>query len=301
MSYNIVQFLRDYNIDFSTKGKNISRNWIGVNCPSCGGDTGYHGAISPDGRRYNCWREGSLELAHIITLWLGVSKPEVYKLLAQYAGENSYILEAKRIQHADKIDLPGGALSDFHKKYLLQRNFDPEQLTTKYGFRGTGAFCQYKGQNFALSLIIPVFDRYGQLISFQARDITGKAPVRYRGLKEESSIKHYKDTLYNLQFAKGESIVLCEGVFDAIRGGDGFVCTFGTSLKTSQLLELRDYKKVYMLFDSEQAAQDKAFRYGRDLSSVGIEVENICLNLGERDLGDLSVEEIESLRKELNI
>jgi DNA primase len=197
--------------------------------------------------------------------------------------------------------LPGGELGVHHRNYLLKRNFDPDLMQSKYGFRGTGFSCFYKGQNFALSLIIPVYDKYGRLISFQARDVTGNAQIRYKGLKEESSIQHYKETLYNLQHAKADTVVLTEGIFDAIRGGDGFLCTFGTSLKTSQLRELSAFKKVYVLFDSEDAAQQKAFKYAKDLSSVGIEVENIRLNLGDRDVADLTELEVEQLKEELGI
>lgn len=298
---DIISFLTDYSIPYATRGKNISRNWIGVNCPSCESDSGFHGAISPDGHFYNCWREGKLQLPDVVSLWLGVSKSESIKILNSYRSDFISNGVEKQVEHIKEMSLPGNSLNEFHKKYLDKRGFDPELLEQKYGFRGTAAGATYMGQDFSFSLIIPVFDRKGGLISFQSRDITGYSKIRYKGVKAENCIKHYKDTLYNLHLVKGDTCVLTEGIFDAIRGGDGFVCSFGTSLKSSQIRELSEFKNVFILFDSEDFAQEKALFYGKELSSLGVNVENIRLNLGDRDVGDLNEQEIFYLKKELNL
>ena len=104
-----------------------------------------------------------------------------------------------------------------------------------------------------------------------------------------------------MQFAKRDTVVLCEGIFDAIRGGDGFLCSWGTSMQPSQLSILKDFRRVFIIFDSEEAAQEKAYGYGKDLSALGVDVEVIDLEMGERDIGDMSESEIRDLRVDLGI
>ena len=303
MAIDIIGLLQDYNIDFATSGKNISKDFIGVNCPDCTSDTDYHLGISMDGKFASCWRCQHKSIPYLVTVWLGVSFKEAYKVLEEYegVGHTYYQQSPEAVVRPTEIELPGSELLKPHRTYLEKRDFDPDFLVEKYGLRGTGPSCFYEEQDFSLSIIIPVLDRRGRLMSFQARSISSKAEIRYRGLKEEKAINHHKNTLYNLNNITGDTVVLVEGVVDVWRGGDNFLCTFGTSLKPSQMRELSGLKKVFILFDDEEAAQAKAMQYGRDLCCTGIEVENVCLELDGRDVGDLTSSEALDLRKELGI
>lgn len=306
--FDIIGFLEDYDIDFATEGENISANYIGLQCCFCGKSQGFHLGVSKDGSRCSCWVCGAHSIFDLIQTQLACGKSEAYKILKEYEGKTTRykFVEKKQERAVSKIDLPGGPLQKRHRAYLESRNFDPDLLESKYGFKGTGPYTFYKDQDFSTSIIIPVYDSNGRVLSFQARDYTGrgyynKEKMRYKGLKAEYSIIHYKESLYNLQNAKSDTVVLVEGVFDCLRGGDNFLCSWGTSMQPSQLNILKDYRRVFIIFDSEVAAQEKAHGYGRDLAALGVEVEVIDLESGDRDIGDFSESEIRDLRIDLGL
>jgi hypothetical protein len=58
------------------------------------------------------------------------------------------------------------------------------------------------------------------------------------------------------------------------------------------------YKKVIFLFDNEKQAQDRAKKYGSELSSLGVEVEIFNPEF-EHDPGDYTLEEESAVRREL--
>jgi hypothetical protein len=299
--FDTISFLNDYNIQYITQGSQLSQGWVGVCCPMCNDDK-FHMGISPDGHVWTCWRCGRLQLHKLIREWLTCDKSTARQVFKEYADSTpSGQPLAKNDKRASSVELPGGSLQAPHKRYLKSRGFDPDFLERKYKITGTGPICKYDGQDFSLSLIIPVYNRTGKLISFQARDITGKKEMRYKGLKAESSVVPYKETLYNLNNVDSDTVVLVEGPFDVMRGGNNFVASFGTSLKPSQLRELKDYRKVFVLFDGEDHTQKKAQEYAKQLACLGVSVENICLEDQSKDVGDLSSDEVFELKRELGI
>jgi hypothetical protein len=61
------------------------------------------------------------------------------------------------------------------------------------------------------------------------------------------------------------------------------------------------YKKVFVSFDNEPAAQAKARKLAEDLDSLGMDVEvvNICEDYGKNDPGELTVREVKEIKREL--
>ena len=147
--------------------------------------------------------------------------------------------------------------------------------------------------------MIPVFYK-GQLVTYQGRDITDQQQSKYKNLSIEESIIPRGKIFYNFDniFLKNTIIYICEGVFDVWRMGDGFVCSFGTSLSDAQIKLLSQFKKVVFIFDPEEEAQKKARQSAGKLSALGVSVGLFRLPK-DKDPADLSDSEAEELRREL--
>lgn len=168
-------------------------------------------------------------------------------------------------------------------EYVVRRGISPE-LIDYFGWRycrdgvftptGDDGYTQWFGKR----IIIPVYDIGGELVSFQGRDVTGKAKQKYlfpRGLKSTGSF------LYNADQSVGsKKIVIGEGVMDvaaiktamdmhSIRG-IGAVASFGKSLSmgasdTDQLYSLIRLKEkgletVLFMWDGESKALSDALK-----------------------------------------
>jgi DNA primase len=168
-----------------------------------------------------------------------------------------------------------------------------------YGIKGTGPGERAWEQDWALRIVIPLHNAGGHVIGAQGRDITGKHKLRYVGSPLEHSAGDYKRTLYGAHLATGDKVCLVEGVFDAWKGGPGFVASYGTAMTPEQIAQLKRWDTIYVLFDSEPTAQRKAKEYASLLASLGKRAFVVDLDKDGLDLGDLSIQEARELRLEL--
>lgn len=156
-----------------------------------------------------------------------------------------------------------------------------------------------KFQDFSKRIIIPVFDLDGQLVSFQARDITGTAEKKYLFPNGFASTGVHLFNGHNVH--NTTRIVVGEGVFDvaatkiALDGDADLrdvvpVGTFGKHLsygsEQSQLakfieLQKRGVKEVTMMWDGELKATDDAIVAGEMLKGIGLNVKVAMLPAGK--------------------
>lgn len=305
--WDALRFLTEYKVPYWTQGEHCSIGWINIQCPLCDDPT-WHGGINPEAGYYHCWHCGGHPLTSVIRKLLSIKTEEAKRIHREYLGRNSYALrggDAKRREAtATSIELPGASpLGKYHRRYLDRRDFDPDLLQTKYSLRGTGPGETFKGMDYSLRVIIPIYDFTERLVSFQGRAISKDEELRYKGCPVEHSLIHYKDSLYNIHLARNRKrVVVVEGVFDAWRMGDGFIASFGTSMTPLQIKELARWDEIFFLFDDEGPAQASARKYGSQLSSLGKSVEIIRLSgMGGKDPGDLPEEEARAIRRELGI
>ena len=116
----------------------------------------------------------------------------------------------------------------------------------------------------------------------------------------EKSLVDPKSVLFNIDNCRGDTVVFVEGAFDVMRFGDGACCSFGTTVTESQLHALAKYNRVIVAFDADAVL--KGQKVAQKLSAMGVkEVFNLDLELGERDMGDLTETEVAVLRKELGL
>lgn len=282
--YDIIRLFEDYNVHYYSEGKNVSPGFVQTQCVFCD-DNSNHLGWEMNGRLVNCWRCGWHPIKKALKELLSISYNEVENILLEYSGTS--ILRAKLNKRETlkegTVELPGGRLMDMHKKYLRGRNFDPDGLERKYKLRGVGVAGDWKYR-----IIIPIIFE-GQVVSFQARDITDKQKIRYKNLEISKSLKDPKKVLYNIDNCKGDSVGVVEGVTDAWRMGSNFVATFGTSLTPGQVTLISKFKKIFLCFDAEKEAQQRGRIIAEKLSVIGCEVELVQLheNKDPAELTDL--------------
>ncbi|MFA5049213.1 MAG: CHC2 zinc finger domain-containing protein [Patescibacteria group bacterium] len=287
---NLMEYLNDKNIPYSTTGKNVSSGWIGTACPWCG-DTSNHLGINLDTKVFSCWRCG--EKGNFVKLVMeleSLSFKEAMKQINQY-GHFFTELKPKSIIRSQSIEETFSPVFDWHKDYLTGRGFDADQIIQKYKLQSGRLTSDY-----AHRLVIPYFVK-GKMVTFTSRDVTGKAKYKYKHLSVSKSIIPTKEALFNIDSVKNSCIV-CEGCLDVFRIGDGSVALGGVNYTKKQLIQLMQFKRLFILFDPEDHAQVLAKKLGLEISSINPSVEIIKIKL-DKDPGDLTEQEAKELRREL--
>ena len=281
----------------------LSRGWTHTNCPFCKNppDTHFNGGFDINNPRFYCWRCGSHSYYDAVSKILNISISETKGLFKSY----NFISDKKtpvRIAKAEHLDLPGYRLDENEKEYLRSRGFDPEYLQNKFHIRGGGICGEW-----SYRILIPIYYNH-ILVSWTGRSILDKQAIkdleipRYKNLAIEQSVINPKEIFFNLDNCNGKEVILVEGPMDVLKMGDDTICSLGTSVTREQELFLRNkFDKVFIAFDNESAAQDKARHLGMNLNSAGMKVEvvNICEDFGKNDPGELTEEEVRQIKKEL--
>lgn len=299
---NFEKLLKDYNVpNFSDK----SGEWINIDCPYCDKEKGHYNlGLNCAGNYYHCWKSiHSYPLTKVLSDVLSISQSEVKEILKDYEG-GATIVKKEKLSNIEYLELPTNTFTKAERKYLKSRDFDPKYLYKKYHIVGGGIDGDWK-----FRIIIPVYYQ-GQLLSWTGRSILSKEKLkqldipRYKNLSIEKSVKNIKELFFNIDNCKSDTVVLTEGAFDVLRFDGNAICSMGTELTESQINLLANrFRKIFILFDNEPEAQKKARKFGLQLSSIGIDIEvvNAYEDFGKNDMGECSREEIEIIKKELEI
>ncbi len=301
---SIIQLFRDHNIQHQTEGDRHCRpGWVNCTCPFCHSH-GPHLGINLQTWHFNCWICGwhrtDLGIAALTGLGLG----EVQQLLRRYKGKGPERRAAPRLSvdkkirlHPFKYPTSSGPLGASHKKYLIQRKFDPDQLIAEWDLKGTGPSAYLDKIDYRFRLIAPIWWDNRE-VSFQARDITGRSELKYLACPMAREYQHHKDILYGKQSAWSKVGICVEGITDVWRLGVKSFATFGVQLRTPQLLAIvKQFDRVIIVFDAEAPAQERANRIAVQLRSAGVRVEIENIDVG--DPGDLSDREAKYLVRQL--
>jgi DNA primase len=197
-------------------------------------------------------------------------------------------------------------------KYLENRNITPA-ICRYFGLRFSknGVFKyrddegKVRSQSYANRIILPVFDLSGDLVSFQGRDITGKAEKKYLFPPGFASTGSH---LYNGQNAhRAASIVIGEGAFDVMAIKMAFdeeaslrdvvaVGSFGKHLshgdddsQLAKLLALKEegLKIVTFMWDGEERAINDAIEAALLLRQYGF-VARVAVLPKDRDPNEVA-------------
>lgn len=301
--YDFIKLFTDYKIDYTTKR---NRGWVNVECVYCtsSSHSKHLGFNLADGH-CTCWKCGGHQATPTLARLLAIPSGEVADVLAQYESRN-YVLNHlnKRIPQARHLELPTDTFTPAERKYLLSRNFSPRYLHEKYGVVGGGIAGEWKYR-----IIIPLVIK-GKIVSWTGRTILSKEKAdklkipRYKNLSIEQSCVNPKTSLFNLDNCNKSSVILTEGAFDVMRLGDNSMCCFGSALTEEQIAVIAGrFEKVFILFDNEPEAQEKARKYGLQIASMGVEVEvvNAYEDFNKNDGGELTPDEVGIIKKELGL
>jgi hypothetical protein len=299
VSFDWLEFLRGNNIDYEQHARDV-----GVHCPFCGAaDRGRHMWISLHGRGWHCWRHSEhkghkplrlvaallncdLRTAHRI-----VGYERVYTDAFMHRVRSA--LEPQPAETRQPLQLPA-EFKPFREvptarpyiEYLKGRGYllaDILQFTERYGMR----YCP-RGQ-FSYRIIFPVyFD--AALVNWTGRSVVRNAMLRYRTLSSEPSagpvalapITDYLLWFDDLRRETNETLLLCEGPFDALRVrhlgralGVTATCCFTAAPSRQQVDLLHElaprFRRCIVLLDSGSAAE--SLRTQAVLRSLDFEVK----------------------------
>jgi len=275
----------DYNIETAPEGhKHFREGWINIACPHCTGDPGYHLGFNTDGNYYYCWRCDSQFINKTLTLLLKISYRQANDLIREYGIKGGRVKSNsnKVIRITRKaFKLPTGVvkLNKAHKKYLTnKRNFDPVQLVKDWDIQGTLPTSILKtGKktiSYAYRILVPIYWK-GEMVSFQCRDYTDKQELKYMACPQIREIINHKHILYGNPGGMGGIGICVEGVFDVWRLGYKAFATFGIGYAPKQVDAIAElFTKVFIVFDPEPQAREKAERLQEELEFRGIKAHN---------------------------
>lgn len=299
---DIARLLRDHGIPYVTEGhQHATEGWVNVHCPFCAGPQNFHLGIGPTGGCH-CWRCGGHSLRETLSRLLGVSERHAGALLSRYGGRTVRVRrdlpDAKVSINPFRFPRPHGPVKGPYRRYLERRGFDAEKISTEWGLMQTGPISYLDGIAYSHRLLIPVHWQ-GEVVSFQARDITGKAQLKYLACPKKREKKHHKDILYvHPDGPTGRTGIIVEGVVDAWRLGREAAATFGIEFKLSQVLRLAEmFDRMFILFDREPQAQKQARALAARLRPLGKEVYVEKITTG--DPGDMTQDDANALVRHL--
>jgi DNA primase len=289
--FDAKQFCEDYNINIPDRTENTQEGWVNIQCPCCA-DRSNHGGFHISGAYYYCWKCGWHSLTEVIQELINCSKYQVKDIIAEYT---TYTQEKKKKKkHVSKLKFPPETcpMQKQHKKYLESRGFDVDELEREWNLMGTGIVGNYSHR-----ILAPILYR-NKIVSYQTRDITGQANLRYKACVEENEVIHHRHIVYGIDKVRDGVGIIVEGMPDTWRIGPGAVALFGTSYTTQQINFLINHlQRAHILFDfGEKEAQAKAQKLANALCSfMEVEILEIPGKIG--DPGQLEKKEVEYLRK----
>lgn len=301
--FDVVSYLNDRGVSFATEGKDVTNGWIGLTCFWCS-DTSTHLGVNLTSNLISCWRCGVK--GSVTKLVKEIEKtpsfPEILSVMERYQDFSrlSLIKEDVDSPHQLKIQIPGffarmewPNVPQLVKKFLSHRGFDPEEICRSKSLFYGGVISKFKHR-----LIVPITQK-GKLVSWIGRDLSGKSTIPYLNLEDEKSVFPVKSTLYGYDDAPpGRNVVVVEGILDQWKLGAGAVATYGTQWTQKQVALLRELNpnKVFIIFDSEDMAQESAVKLSKQIWWCDCEV--FQLN-DVNDPGDLTLEQGKQLMKEI--
>ncbi|RLI66853.1 MAG: hypothetical protein DRO67_00320 [Candidatus Asgardarchaeum californiense] len=256
------------------------------------GDRSNHGAFSPEGNAYSCFICGKHSVRSIIAHF--TSWKEAGDLIKEYSNELIYYGTIEK-ERATNVQWPPDCatqMPSIHAKYLHKRGYDPKLLRELYGVE-----CCYQTGFMKYRIVIPVYQN-GVIVTYVGRDVTNKAPLKYKNLPERNSVLPVKETIFNIDNVH-EKAIICEGPFDAMRFGAHGVCTWGLQFTSRQTNILaKRLKHAFIMFDSDPTAQAKGRELGAILSFQGVTTDIVFIE-EYKDPGELPQHIADDVKREL--
>jgi len=270
------------------------QGWINVACPWCHG-TKKHLGITESGSRASCYKCGGKNPNRVLNKLLNWSSTQIaeFGITRLFTSETWQQEELKVGEYRPPKGLQPLSLKD--RAYLTSRGWSDDKIdecVEMYGLQSVGPF-----SGLPAGIFIPIKNEKGIPISWTVR-FRDTAGSRYHTAKAEEKVwpeKHFLFGEHLLRERGINSIIVCEGPFDAMSIGIGAVATFGLGYTAQQVSRILKYPRRIVCFDSEPAAIVAARRLCDDLAAFSGFTEMAILDA--KDPGQASVLEITELRK----
>jgi len=299
-SLDIYSLLHHLGKPIITEGHKHARpGWVQTTCPFCAGNPGYHLGYNLQDGFFNCWRCGFHKTIDTIQALAGVNREGAIELLKRFSGTAVSFPSTKETPQKEPFRYPSGVkpLGPKARKFLEKRGIDSSEAADLWGALETGPTSYLDGVDYRFRILIPI-TLEGQVVSFTARDWTGKAKVRYKACPAHLEIVNRKKILYGEDKARAAGfsrVVVVEGPLDVWKLGPGAVATLGASFSPAQVLRLRRFKSVLVMMDNDPAGHIAATRLCEKLSAIGVPAQRIRYDAP--DPGSLPDSEVADVRK----
>lgn len=323
MAFDWQTFLDSNSIHYVTSGPNVSRGHVAVKCPFCGTqDPSQHMSINLNGKGWSCWRQqdhSGKSPTRLVAALLGISLQNAAALVGDSAFIPEDFIGAVRSKLAGALATeptsvlrlpkefkPIGNLPSArpYRAYLARRGFTTKQIdkmTARYGLyyatRG-----RYRGR------LVFTVERRGKLQTWTARSIYPDADIRYLTLSVNDettpaiSVITENVLWYDRLRRGGDTLVLCEGPFDALKVsvlgrsfGFAATCCFTAAPSDSQIELLHRlaprYRRKVLLLDRGTLAT--SIKVSTGLSAL--QMQTILLPKGIKDPGELTAAQFAGL------
>jgi DNA primase len=255
----IIDIYKHFEIDYWVDGKNVTKNWINIQCPFCD-DQSNHCGVDPKTERFSCWICGQTgSFIDLLIKLTGLSYRECRDIIST----SSISFQESTTDYIDKVfseDKPEST-QVVHGRVELPERFELVTYDTKFSLLNSYLERRSTSIDMVISnscgicrsglymnrLIIPVFFQQ-EIVAFQAADLTG-----FAGLKYKTSTDHINEYLYGYDKVNGGRAVLVEGILDAWRVGRDVLATFGTHITERQkyLILGKNLKELIFAWDGD--------------------------------------------------
>lgn len=306
---DIKSFYRDYSIPYASAGEHshVTSGWIGTHCPFCNGKS-FHLGFNLESNYFFCWRCGWHPLYETISRLTNIeTRTKIDAIIKTYRLSQNEKVESIQVERKTSrpsiLTLPSGLgpMHNGHRNYLIKRGFDPDHLEKIWKLSGTGPYSKIADKiDYRHRIVFPYIWNNKQ-VSFDSRDITGRAKAKYKACPLELEIIPHKHILYGLQQFWGISGICVEGPTDVWRLGPKAFGVSGIQFTSFQIREMaRTFKKIFILFDNDIQAKKQAEKLRIELRFRGVKTEIIYIeDFNVSDPGSLNQDDANYLVKEL--
>lgn len=332
MAFDWLAFFDQHNIEYVTRGSNVSRDNVAIHCPFCGvDDESQHLSVNLSGRGYRCFRRPThrgRSAARLVAALLRCSLDAARRMVGDavfipddFMGRVTSVLTPAQVDESAELEWPEEfkTIADRPSarlvyQYLMgaSRRFSCDQIDTfteRFGLH-------YASQGLYRGRIVFPVHQDNRLVSWTGRTVYPGEALRYRTLstdpESQDCMRGYGPALgpisdYLLWYddlldTDADTIVLVEGPFDAlnvrVRGwGEGIDATafFTSSPSTQQINLLHELLPRYRrrLLLLDQNTLATALHVVGSLTGLGVEIAH--LPRGVKDPGLLTRRQLFSI------
>lgn len=245
-------FLDNYNIEYSTHGHNIGRNWLGLACPFCGDDPSQHLGVNIIHGGWHCWRRhhpGGRRPHNLVMALIGCSYDTAEAIVERgILPDSNYgdltgrinvdLLFNNKVVEIENRPKSLELMPEFRsivKSPLADLFATPYIQDRGYSFKETIKLAKRYNLHFAMNgffsyrVIFPI-TYYNDLVTWTGRTVVKNQKPRYSTLSKDVeqskkldipvALESIKNCLFDFDYlcsVKGGTLVLTEGPFDACR------------------------------------------------------------------------------------